>query len=86
MLLEITRLLHGKEDFLDHIYATRIGSRFHAATLVGARSNHPMCLQLVGRLSQRLVLSGISGARVSRGRTERRLRESGGGRLMPGAM
>jgi len=58
MLSGITQLLHGKEDFLDLIYATRIGCRFHAAALVGAGSNHPNCvLQLVGRLSERLVLN-----------------------------
>jgi hypothetical protein len=58
MLLGTTQFLHGKEDFLDHIHASGTNSRLHAPALVGARSNHPnRVLQLVGRVSQRLVLT-----------------------------
>ena len=58
MLLEITQFLHGKEDILDLIYATRIGCRFHAAALVGVGGNHPDCvLKLVDRIPERLVLN-----------------------------
>ena len=58
MLSGTTQLLHGKEDFLDHIHASGTSSRFYAPALVGTGSNHPNCvLQLVGRLSERLVLN-----------------------------
>jgi len=58
MLLETTQFLHGKEDILDLIYATRIGCRFHAAALVGAGSNNSNRVsELVDRLPQPLVLN-----------------------------
>ncbi len=52
---------HGKENILDHFYATRLGSRFHPALMVGAGSNDSHRLsKLVDRLSQRLVLAVLS--------------------------
>jgi len=58
MLSGTTQFLHGKEDILDHIYATRIGCRFHAAPLVGVGGNNSnRVFELVDRLSQRLVLN-----------------------------
>jgi hypothetical protein len=58
MLLGTTRLLHGKEDILDLIYATWTGCGFHAAALVGVGGNNSnRVLELVDRISQRLVLN-----------------------------
>ena len=52
MLSGTTQFLHGKEDILDHIYATRIGCRFHAAPLVGVGGNNSnRVFELVDRLS-----------------------------------
>ena len=58
MLSGTAQFLHGKEDILDLIYATRTGCRLHAAALVGVGSNNSnRVFERVDRLSQRLVLN-----------------------------
>lgn len=49
---------NAEEDFLAHVCGARGHSGHFVAVLVGAGCNNPYCLgQLVGGLSQRLVLS-----------------------------
>ncbi len=51
-------LMCGEEDFLDRVRRAWADSRFCVSHLVGFDRNHPDSVrELVGRLSQRLVLN-----------------------------
>lgn len=51
----------GTKNLLDHIHNLGSGGRFRSAAVVGAGRNHPDLLrELVGGLSQRLVLANAA--------------------------
>ena len=59
-------LVHGTKDVLAHVHGLGSRSRFRSADVVGTGRHYSnFCLELVGRLSQRLVLDGAQN-RVNR--------------------